>query len=94
MTPERHLTILKVLDNRQVSLAIITDQVHKGRHIAVIMKACDAVGFDTDHLVAPVAGFQRYRGTATGSQKRVTTKLYEHVRTRYKKYANVAFKFW
>ncbi|MFT6967321.1 MAG: hypothetical protein ACJA1S_000032 [Cellvibrionaceae bacterium] len=58
------------------------------------MRACDAVDIDTVNLDAPVASFQRYCSKATGSQKRVTTELYEDVRTRYKKYANVAFKFW
>lgn len=58
------------------------------------MRACDAVGIDTVNLDAPVASFQRYCGKATGSQKRVTTELYEDVRTRYKNYANVAFNFW
>lgn len=79
MTPERYSKILHVLNNRQAGLTIITDQVNKGRNIAAIVRTCDAVGIDTVHIVSPESGFEHYRGTATGSQKWVKTKLYESV---------------
>lgn len=79
MTPRRYSKILKVLERRQAGLTVITDKVHKGRNIAAILRTCDAVGIDTIHLVAPASGFQRYRGTATGSEKWVATELYDDV---------------
>ncbi|MGH1486699.1 MAG: tRNA (guanosine(18)-2'-O)-methyltransferase TrmH [Cellvibrionaceae bacterium] len=77
MTPERYQRIVDVLNKRQPDLTVITDEVHKGRNIAAIVRTCDAVGVDTIHAVMPKAGFQPYRGTALGSQKWVDVALYE-----------------
>lgn len=77
MTPERYQRIINVLNKRQPDLTVITDEVHKGRNIAAIVRTCDAVGIDTVHAVIPKAGFQAYRGTALGSEKWVEVKLYE-----------------
>lgn len=77
MTPERYRRIVDVLSKRQPDLTVITDEVHKGRNIAAIVRTCDAVGIDTIHTVIPKAGYQRYQGTALGSQKWVNVALHE-----------------
>lgn len=79
MTPERYQRIVDVLTKRQPDLTVITDEVHKGRNIAAIVRTCDAVGIDTIHAVRPKAGFQPYRGTALGSHKWVEVELHDDV---------------
>ena len=79
MTPERFRRIQSVLNQRQPDLTVITDEVHKGRNIAAVVRTCDAVGIDTIHTVTPSAGYQRYQGTAMGSQKWVEVKEYDQI---------------
>ncbi len=79
MTPKRYTRIVNVLNHRQPDLTIISDEVHKGRNIAAIMRTCDAVGIDKMHIVEPKAGYRHYRGTALGSHKWVDIELYNTV---------------
>ena len=79
MTPERYHRITSVLDKRQPDLTVITDEVHKGRNVAAIIRNCDAVGIDTIHAVVPEAGFQHYRGTTQGSHRWVEVVSHQSV---------------
>ncbi len=81
MTPERYQVLRTVLDRRQPDLTVVTDEVHKGRNIAAIMRTCDSVGIDTLHVVHPKDGYRPYRGTALGSQKWVAVAVYDAIRT-------------
>ncbi len=79
MTPERFNKIKFVLDRRQPDLTVITDQVHKQRNLAAIVRNCDAVGIDTIHSVIPKEGFQIYAGTAASANKWVNIKYYSNI---------------
>lgn len=79
MTPERFRRISRVLQQRQPDLTVITDEVHKGRNLAAIMRSCDAVGIDRMHCVVPVDGYRSYRGTSLGSDKWVQVQLHDDV---------------
>lgn len=76
MTPERFNKITSVLEKRQPDLTIITDEIHKQRNIAAIIRNCDAVGIDTIHCVMPDTGYQLYSGTAASAQKWVNVRHY------------------
>ncbi len=92
MTPERYSRIVNVLNKRQPDLTVITDEVHKGRNVAAIIRTCDAVGIDNIHVVIPKAGFQNYRGTALGSEKWVEVALHENVATPIHRLQNQGFQ--
>jgi tRNA (guanosine-2'-O-)-methyltransferase len=79
MTPNRVETIHRVLSQRQPDLTVITDEAHKARNLSAIIRSCDAVGVGTFHCVTPKKGFRSYRGTASGSNKWVTTQNHESI---------------
>jgi tRNA (guanosine-2'-O-)-methyltransferase len=73
-------------------LTVITDEVHKGRNLAAILRTCDAVGINSVHIVKPKSGIKSYRGTASGSEKWVRTELYESVATPIQKVRKCGFQ--
>lgn len=79
MTPERYARITRVLDNRQPDLTVITDEVHKGRNIAAIIRSCDAVGVGRIHCVMPEHGYQIYNGTTASADKWVESRHYSEI---------------
>ena len=79
MTPERLVKIQHVLSKRQPDLTVITDEVHKQRNIAAIVRNCDALGVDTIHCVMPEEGYQIYAGTAASANKWVEMQHYSSV---------------
>ncbi|MFL0799379.1 MAG: tRNA (guanosine(18)-2'-O)-methyltransferase TrmH [Agarilytica sp.] len=79
MTPERFNRISTVLRKRQPDLTVITDEVHKPRNLAAIVRNCDAVGIDEVHAVVPATGFQIYSGTSASAEKWVDVNYYEDV---------------
>jgi len=80
MTPERARKIRQVLCRRQPDLTVVTDDVHKGRNLAAILRTCDAVGVMVVHAATPPGSAQRaWRGTAMGSQRWVDTRRYPAV---------------
>ncbi|MFL0809254.1 MAG: tRNA (guanosine(18)-2'-O)-methyltransferase TrmH [Agarilytica sp.] len=81
MTPERFQRITKVLQTRQSDLTVITDEVHKSRNLAAIVRTCDAVGIDKMHCVIPTDGFQTYSNTSAGSEKWVEVESHHSVET-------------
>ncbi len=81
MTPERYARICHVLNKRQPDLTVITDEVHKQRNLAAIIRTCDAVGIDTVHCVVPETGYQTYSGTSASAEKWVEAKYYSDVET-------------
>jgi len=72
MTPERTAKLIQTLNQRQPDLALITDQVHKPRNIAALVRTCDAVGIPRIHTVTPKEGYQ-FNGTTRGSDRWVKT---------------------
>jgi len=60
ITPERLQRITSVLDRRQPDLTLITDEVHKQRNLAAIVRNCDAVGIDEIHSIVPSEAYQTY----------------------------------
>ncbi|PID43176.1 MAG: tRNA (guanosine(18)-2'-O)-methyltransferase TrmH [Gammaproteobacteria bacterium] len=70
MTPERFSKLISVLNRRQPDLTLLTDQMHKPRNIAALVRTADAFGLMRVHMVWAKNGAQRpYRGTAMGSQQ-------------------------
>ncbi len=69
MTPERFARIRSVLNQRQPDLTVVTDEVHKGRNLAAIVRSCDAIGIGKIHCVMPQEGYQTYSGTAASADK-------------------------
>ena len=78
MTPERYNRITEVLRKRQPDLTVITDEVHKQRNLAAIIRNCDAVGINEIHCVMPDTGYQIYSGTSASAQKWVDVQHYEN----------------
>ena len=79
MTPERFNKIKYVLDRRQPDLTVITDQVHKQRNLAAIIRNCDAVGIDTIYSVIPEDGYQIFSGTAASANKWVNVEFHSNI---------------
>ena len=73
MTPERTAKLIQTLNRRQPDLTVITDQVHKPRNIAALVRTCDAVGIPNIHTVTPKEGYQ-FNGTTRGSDRWVKTQ--------------------
>ncbi|BBB28573.1 tRNA (guanosine(18)-2'-O)-methyltransferase TrmH [Neptunomonas japonica] len=76
MTPQRKQKLISTLERRQPDLQLITDQVHKSRNLAALIRTCDAVGVPYVHSVAPKTGYG-YSGTAKGSDRWVKTIHHE-----------------
>lgn len=72
MTPERKQKLISTLEKRQPDLHLITDQVHKPRNLAALIRTCDAVGIPYVHTVTPKTGYV-FKGTAKGSDRWVKT---------------------
>lgn len=79
MTPDRFARISAVLDRRQPDLTVITDEVHKGRNLAAILRSCDAVGVGRIHCAMPEQGYQVFAGTSASADKWVKTCHYSSV---------------
>ena len=77
MTPERVARFRAMLAKRQPDLTLVTEQVHKSRNLAALIRNCDAVGIGEIHCVAPKTGYERYSGTAKGSDRYVNVLPYD-----------------
>ncbi len=51
MTPERREKLLRVLQNRQVNLAVVMENVHDPHNISAVMRTCDAVGIQDIYIL-------------------------------------------
>ncbi|PIE42856.1 MAG: tRNA (guanosine(18)-2'-O)-methyltransferase TrmH [Gammaproteobacteria bacterium] len=69
MTPERFHKFISTLNRRQPDLSLLTDQMHKPRNIAALVRTADAFGLMRVHMVRSKGQQQPYRGTAMGSQQ-------------------------
>ncbi len=92
MTPERFARITQVLDKRQPDLTVITDEVHKSRNLAAIVRNCDAVGIDNIHCVVPKTGYQIFMGTSASAEKWVELHHHPDVITPIKALKNQGFQ--
>jgi len=69
LTPERFKKLIQTLEPRQPDLTLLTDQMHKPRNIAALVRTADAFGLMRMHMVWGDAYQRPYRGTAMGSQQ-------------------------
>jgi len=69
MTPERYKKLRRTLNMRQPDLTLLTDQIHKPRNIAALIRTCDAVGIHELNMVWPWDKHRNYSGTAMGSDR-------------------------
>ena len=69
MTPERYRKLRETLDRRQPDLTLLTEQIHKPRNIAALVRTGDAVGMHEVHMVWPWDKHRAYSGTAMGSDR-------------------------
>ena len=86
MTPERYQKLRHTLDLRQPDLTLLTEQIHKPRNIAALVRTSDAVGIHHLNMVWPFEKHRPYSGTAMGSDRWVDivrhdsmTKAIEHL---------------
>ncbi|MBU2965344.1 tRNA (guanosine(18)-2'-O)-methyltransferase TrmH [Amphritea sp. 2_MG-2023] len=78
MTPERTAKLIQTLNRRQPDLTLITDQVHKPRNIAALIRTCDAVGISRIHTVSPKEGYE-FTGTTRGSDRWVASENHNSI---------------
>jgi tRNA (guanosine-2'-O-)-methyltransferase len=77
MTPERYRKLRATLNRRQPDLSLLTEQIHKPRNIAALVRTGDAVGMHTLNMVWPWDEHRAYRGTAMGSDRWVNIKRHD-----------------
>lgn len=77
MTPERYSKLRRTLDLRQPDLTILTEQLHKPRNIAALLRTSDAVGIHELNMVWPWDKHRNYSGTAMGSDRWVDIVRHE-----------------
>lgn len=51
MTPERSEKLLRVLQHRQMNLAVVMENVHDPHNISAVMRTCDAVGIQDIYIL-------------------------------------------
>ena len=77
MTPERYQKLRATLDKRQPDLTLLTEQIHKPRNIAALVRTSDAVGIHQINMVWPWDKHRAYSGTAMGSDRWVDIVRHE-----------------
>ncbi|KZY59734.1 hypothetical protein A3735_02175, partial [Oleiphilus sp. HI0061] len=77
MTPERYQKLKRTLDLRQPDLTLLTEQIHKPRNIAALVRTSDAVGIQELNMVWPWDKHRPYSGTAMGSDRWVDIVRHE-----------------
>ena len=77
MTPERYQKLRRTLDLRQPDLTLLTDQIHKPRNIAALVRTSDAVGIHELNMVWLKDQHRPYSGTAMGSDRWVNIVRHE-----------------
>lgn len=77
MTPDRYRKLKATLDKRQPDLTLLTDQIHKPRNIAALVRTSDAVGIHEMNMVWPWDRHRDYSGTAMGSDRWVDIVRHE-----------------
>lgn len=81
MTPERYSKLKRTLDLRQPDLTLLTEQLHKPRNIAALLRTSDAVGIHEVNMVWPWEKHRNYSGTAMGSDRWVDIVRHESMQT-------------
>ena len=69
MTPQRFQKLVRTLDKRQPDLTLLTEQIHKPRNIAALVRTSDAVGIHELNMVWPWGKHTPYSGTAMGRDR-------------------------
>ena len=70
MTPERFEKIKRTLHLRQPDLSVLTEQLHKPRNIAALLRTCDAVGVHELLLIEKHDGHDDYRDCPSAGARR------------------------
>jgi len=94
MTPERYLRLRETLDRRQPDLTLITEQVHKPRNVAALVRTADAVGIHEMHMVWPYDHHRHYSGTAMGSDRWVNVNRHESMPSAITQLKNNGYKVY
>ncbi|WJG09584.1 tRNA (guanosine(18)-2'-O)-methyltransferase TrmH [Aliiglaciecola sp. LCG003] len=83
MTPERNQKIRTILRQRQTSLTVCMEQVHKPHNVAAVIRSCDAVGIHRVHAVwdedTKKLRSRGRGGTAMGSQNWVFMQSHDTI---------------
>lgn len=77
MTPERLYRVDRVLGQRQSTLGVLLEKVHKPHNLAAIIRTCDSVGVQTVDAVRPEGGIPRLNHTSQGAQKWVSLQTHD-----------------
>lgn len=76
MTPRRFRRLRTVLDQRQTTLTVLLDQVHKPYNFSAILRTCDAVGMYEAHAITPPGQLRPSRRAASGAQKWIKVRVH------------------
>ena len=79
MSPERYARIRHFLSQRQPSLTLCLEQLHKPHNVSAIVRSCDAVGVYEVHAVWDKKPLIR-KSTAMGSENWVYTKQHSCIK--------------
>jgi len=79
VSPERNQKIREMLRQRQTSLTVCLEQVHKPHNVSAVVRSCDAVGIHEMHAVWDEKNKKLRGGTAMGSQNWVYMKSHESI---------------
>lgn len=77
MTPERLQRVDTTLAQRQSSITVLLEQVHKPHNLAAIIRTCDSVGIQDVHAVRPEGGIPRLNHTSQGAQNWVSLTTHD-----------------
>lgn len=94
MTPERYEKLKRTLDLRQPDLTLLTEQIHKPRNIAALVRTSDAVGIQELNMVWPWDKHRPYSGTAMGSDRWVDVVRHESMTDAIDNLQNKGYKVY
>ncbi len=85
MNPKRIETITRILAQRQTSLTVLMENVHKPHNYSAILRSCDAVGVFEAHAIATNLLISRtkksYRNTSASASKWVGVNVHDDIRS-------------
>jgi len=78
MKKNRLEKIKKVLSQRQPTLTVLLEEVHKPHNLSAILRSCDAVGVLEAHAVAPRGGLPTFNATSGSAEKWVPLNVHRN----------------
>lgn len=71
LTPERYNKLKKVVDKRQIDVAVILENIADPHNLSACLRSCDATGINTVHLVYDgTQSFPQLSNTSSASAKK------------------------